>query len=147
MSLQQAITDIADRIDSDVENLTFDNITIIILKGLSRELRTAVKSSEGIPPPIQQVFPPHEVMIEKEREKIRREKMEKGDEGPTERMVELVGPGSEDTSVMTMIDGRMPSGAKTVIDNRVYIMCADNRLYYSKEETEKYRQRRIGSHE
>ena len=146
MSLQQAITDIADRIDGDVANAVLDNLTVILLKGLSRELRTAVKSSEGIPPPIQQVFPPHEVMIEKEREKIRRERAAKGEEEPGERMVEIVGPDNGEVPMMIAIDTRMAQGYRTMVGASVYILGSDDKLHLSKEETEKYQQRK-GSHD
>ncbi len=141
MSLQQAISDIADRIDSDVENLTLDNITIVLLKGLSRELRTAVKASEGSNPLMQQSFMTNEMMIEKEREKIRREKAEKGDEGPSERMVEMITPDSEDVPILVAIDGKMPQGARTVIGKSVYILGTDSKLHFSREETETFHQK------
>jgi len=145
MALSDAIHEIATQMESDcrekggtIYELT-DNVAIIsTVIGFVRQLRSAVKAAEGQQQAI--VFNPFEKKAEEVAAKRAIRELEDRiniQERVGSCMVNCVGGKSDDT--MFEVDSRMPTGAKTIVVDEVYVRQGDGNLLYSEEETEKLR--------
>lgn len=156
MSLEAAVTIIADNMEKEAEDLKGKEETryfCMSLKSFARELRTAVKASEGsslgfgpmnpmaalltgVGPQTSENNP----LIKAAREEFRNKKRKtEAEEGLAANMIELVEAGT-DNSTPTFVEfpNEAPVGAKTEIAGKVYELKEDRKLHFSLEETQKY---------
>lgn len=143
MSLSEAMLELADVIEKDLESIT-DNIksdtaadeidfaaklgmVLTTIGGYSRMIRTAVKAAERTAPPekvssggVSSFSSPdaqHDFFIRQERERIRQERQ--AVQPPEEGHLVVVEGGAADGTYVP-IEGGMPEGAKTAIGGDVY---------------------------
>lgn len=126
MALADAIVIIADQMDEEAKDLADikdagKSYCAMTLKGFSRQLRTAVKASDGekAAPTAPQVAPglQHFIEIEKARAELREQKKRTNLEDAHDNYATCVGGKSD--GVLAPI-AFMPVGARTIIDGEVY---------------------------
>lgn len=160
MSLRDAVAEIADDLDKDAKQYAMrgDGILVSLLSSYAKQLRRALKASEGEQQVTQQIITPqvqHDHMINKFREEFRKQKSEKGESVPVMREerdkaeleevhdgIQVHVSGGPDDDCWVQIDPRMPIGAKTMLAGGVYVlnrMKDGGHLYleFSPEETAK----------
>lgn len=175
MSLRDAVEDIAKQLDElaaeyekDCETYPassdYARRTKRELLGMARQLRTAVKASEGERPPLSVVnlpnggvsimgtqgstmVPDHRSLIDKAREEIRREKAASGELHEAEESLApgfttLVG-GSCNGDMVPRPEG-MPVGAHSQFGGmgEVYTLMEDGQLHYNEQQTKLLRKAR-----
>ncbi|MDE2095728.1 MAG: hypothetical protein KGL39_00595 [Patescibacteria group bacterium] len=149
MSLAGAINDIANGIDEDVQTLVQDdevNLPVLVkqLRGYAKQLRFAVKASEGVSPlplvsqPEVPAFINHRLQIEKAKEEFRKDpsqikRITDLEESIEPRLLELVGGASNGDHAT--VPGNMPIGARTQVNGQVYKLHKDGKGYFDEKET------------
>lgn len=101
------------------------------VRGFARELRTAVKASEGM---LTRPQNPFEALERKAKEdRMRKELKAKADreEGNTPKSVEIVGGPYDDT--WTEVNGSMPVGAYMFVGELRHQLRGDGKLHYAHE--------------
>ena len=143
MSLATAVLEIADQMVGDIDVVS-DPVVKVQILNYARQLRSAVKASEGSSFPIIPIADgkmlnqpsPEEVQLRKQLAQA----SELEEQTTGFRMVEVAdGPmGSTETTTMIQIDSKMPERAKMFIGKEVYQLRED-RLYHCEEDTKKAR--------
>lgn len=151
MALSEAILEIADDIRKATDELIDSNALKTVFFGFVKQLKTAVKAAEGQQHPVNTGFPfimgPNPRSQEESTMKAVEKELAKAlahEEVQNQSMVEVVGGqmGCSEAVTMTQVDPRMPVGAKTLMGTEVYVLGEGRKLYYSQEETDKFRKGR-----
>lgn len=137
MGLREAVSDVADQMEQDAKQM--EGHFRRNMMAFVRQLRTAIKASEGeAQPQTNRILIPemqHEAAIAAEREKLRLAKQRANtEETANTGYVACVGGDSDGDTAP--IDPNMPQGAKTMIGACVYVL-RGNQLHYDVAETEK----------
>jgi hypothetical protein len=144
MSLRDAITEIISQMEEDLKEVA-DSTTFpgISLKGHIRQLKSALKASEGEPAPAPKIVVPpevaHRIGIEEARKEFRgKSKRLPNEDAPAalliaEEMLEpsmaemMGGPGN---GTFAPIPPEMPVGASTKVAGAIYKLEGDRKLHY-----------------
>lgn len=152
MSLADAVTEIADQMEEEAADVKNEgphgSFLCNSLRGWARQLRTALKASEGAAPPapVQNPLLPaplqHFAAIEEERRKIREARRKEAVSGDLEgafeeKLVAIAGTDKEDgVETMIRIPNNMPVGARCPIEGKWFKLKEDNKLHYDEASTQ-----------
>lgn len=141
MSLHKAVTSISDAMFESVQKLENTHNQYVWM-GYVAQLRAALMACVDEVKPIQQsIILPGAKSLAALETKVEQKKLERqidGEETYGERMVELCGLGNSNDGDFISVPASMPIGARTLIENKVFILAEGNELHYSAEETKKY---------
>ncbi len=144
MSLRDVILEIVDDMDNEIALVTRADAQFCpsFVKTWAKQLRYAVKASEGEIPHLQTVRTavPNELLpgYGGPRKNTVKAPVRDQLESPDDlqgggRMVLCVGGGND--GVCAPLDNRAPIGCKTLVENDVYILKGDGQLHFSASET------------
>lgn len=143
MSLAEAVLSVAEEMEKEAKHFEGDtsvSLTArIAIEAYAKQLRIAVKASQGNFPPQTTVLP-EQVMEDRAKQiRLRDQQVEAYQEENSRQLTLLQGGDSDGVAISA--PPNLPVGAKTLQAGQVYVKGEDQLFHFSPEETENYHEK------